>query len=486
MSSNKHFHLGNDTFQVPLALHTLNRKRLVENLREKSVPDRSYVILQGGESKTQHSSDKELLFRQESYFHWLFGVKEPDFYGAIDVATGLSILFIPRLPESYVIWMGKIHPKEHFKEEYCVDEVNYTDEIAHVLEEKKADVLLTLHGQNSDSGSFTQEAGFDGISKFTVNNQILYPEITELRVFKTKMELDVIRYTNKISSEAHKELMKHIQPGMKEYQMESLFQHYVYARGGCRNMSYTCIGASGDNCSALHYGHAGAPNDKTINDGDMCLFDMGGEYYCYASDITCSYPVNGRFTEQQRGIYEAVYKANKAVQNAIKPGVKWVDMHLLADRTHLEELKKLGVVRGDIDEMMNIRLGALFMPHGLGHFLGIDVHDVGGYTMGPERRTEAGLRSLRTARTLAENMVLTTEPGIYFIRPVIEAALRDPAQACFIVEQVVQQYYGFGGVRIEDDIIVTANGCEVLTDVPRTVQDIEAHMAQQPTEKVLV
>ena len=125
-----------------------------------------------------------------------------------------------------------------------------------------------------------------------------------------------------MSSEAHIEVMKSVRPGMTEYQLESIFKHYCYYNGGARHMSYTCICGSGENGAVLHYGHAGAPNEKTIQDGDMCLFDMGCEYYCYSSDITCSFPSNGKFTPDQRMIYEAVLKANRAVMAACKPGIQ--------------------------------------------------------------------------------------------------------------------------------------------------------------------
>ncbi|KAK2919754.1 hypothetical protein Q8A73_001958 [Channa argus] len=179
----------------------------------------------------------------------------------------------------------------------------------------------------------------------------------------------------------------------------------------------------GHNSSVLHYGHAGAPNDKTIMDGDMCLFDMGGEYYCYTSDITCSFPANGKFTPDQRAVYEAVLKSSRAVMAAIKPGVKWSDMHRLADRVHLEELVKIGILRGSVEDMMKVHLGSVFMPHGLGHLLGIDVHDVGGYPEGVERIDEPGLRSLRMGRLVQERMFLTVEPGIYFINHLLDQAL---------------------------------------------------------------
>ncbi|XP_050759884.1 xaa-Pro dipeptidase isoform X3 [Gymnogyps californianus] len=424
------FWLGNETLKVPVALFVLNRRRLCDRLRQnKDVQKNSVVLLQGGEETQRYCTDTGIVFRQESYFHWTFGVTEAGCFGAVDVDTGRSMLFVPQLPESYAVWMGKIHPPEFFKKKYAVDEVHYVNEISSVLASKKPAVLLTLRGVNTDSGNVSKEASFEGISQFNVNNKILHPEIAECRVIKTDMELEVLRYTNKISSEAHKEVMKAVKAGMKEYEMES-------------------------------------------------LFDMGGEYYCYGSDITCTFPANGKFTPDQRAIYEAVLKSSRAVMKAVRPGVAWPDMHRLADRVHLEELTKIGILKGNVDDMVKVHLGAIFMPHGLGHLLGIDVHDVGGYPEGVERIDLPGLRSLRTARSLEQGMVLTIEPGIYFIDHLLDQALHDPAQSCFINNDVLQRFRGFGGVRIEDDIAVTASGMELLTCVPRTVEEIEAFMAE--------
>uniref|UniRef100_A0A8C0Q303 Xaa-Pro dipeptidase n=2 Tax=Canis lupus familiaris TaxID=9615 RepID=A0A8C0Q303_CANLF len=431
------FWLGNETLKVPLALFGLNRQRLCERLRKNpAVQAGSVVLLQGGEDTQRYCTDTGVLFRQESFFHWAFGVTDPGCYGTIDVGTGTSTLFVPRLPASYATWMGKIHSKEYFKEKYAVDDVQYTDEIASVLTSQSPSVLLTLRGVNTDSGSVCREASFEGISRFNVNNTILHPEI-----------------------------------------VECLFEHYCYSRGGMRHSSYTCICGSGENSAVLHYGHAGAPNDRTIQDGDMCLFDMGGEYYCFSSDITCSFPANGKFTADQKAIYEAVLRSCRAVMSAMKPGVWWPDMHRLADRVHLEELVRIGILNGSIDAMVQAHLGAVFMPHGLGHFLGIDVHDVGGYPEGVERIDEPGLRSLRTARHLEPRMVLTVEPGLYFIDHLLDEALADPARACFFNREVLQRFRGFGGVRIEEDVVVTDSGMELLTCVPRTVEEIEACMA---------
>uniref|UniRef100_A0A3Q1HKD0 Xaa-Pro dipeptidase n=1 Tax=Anabas testudineus TaxID=64144 RepID=A0A3Q1HKD0_ANATE len=304
--------LGNDTLRVAAALFAENHGRLCRELKAKDgVVPQSVVVLQGGEQKQRYCTDTDLVFKQESFFHWAFGVTEPDCFGAIDVDAGKSMLFVPKLPESYMI---------------CLN-INLFNAL-------NTDIL---RGQNTDSGSICHEASFEGITflynadEFLVQSSLLF------------------KYTPRY------------------LYSDSLFQHYCYTKGGMRHTSYTCICGTGHNSSVLHYGHAGAPNDKTIMDGDMCLFDMGGEYYCYTSDITCSFPANGKFTPDQRAVYE------------------WTDMHRLTDRVHLEELVKIGILSGSVEDMLKVHLGSVFMPHGLGHLLGIDVHDVGGY---PEVRTE--------------------------------------------------------------------------------------------------
>ncbi|KAG7242586.1 hypothetical protein INR49_020299 [Caranx melampygus] len=429
------FWLGNDTLRVSAALFAENRQRLCRGLKaNEGVVPKSVVVLQGGEQKQRYCTDTDLLFRQESFFHWAFGVTEPDCYGAIDVDTGKSILFVPKLPESYATWMG--------------DEVRTQTVGARAVKPPLKELLPSKqHPFTPSHCGVSQEPVRTDVMDFV----LAWLSLALVRLLKTDMELEVLRYTNRISSEAHKMIMKHVKPGQKEYEMESLFQHYCYTKGGMRHTSYTCI------CGTL--------------------FDMGGEYYCYSSDITCSFPANGKFTPDQRAIYEAVLKSSRAVMAALKPGVKWTDMHRLADRVHLEELVKTGILNGNVEDMMKVHMGSVFMPHGLGHLLGIDVHDVGGYPEGTERINEPGLRSLRMGRLVQERMVLTVEPGIYFINHLLDQALANSTQSCFINNEVLARFRGFGGVRIEDDIAVTASGVELLTCVPRTVEEIEAFMA---------
>ncbi|ULU09916.1 hypothetical protein L3Y34_014346 [Caenorhabditis briggsae] len=483
------FQLSEKTFKVPVDLFVENRQRLLEALKTK-VPANSAVLLQGGVEKNRYNTDAaDLPFRQESYFFWTFGVNESEFYGVIDVTTGKTTLFAPRLDPSYAIWDGKINDEKYFKEKYAVDEVFFNDTEKTIAEKLKAlavkNVYL-LRAENTDSGDVLTEPKFAGSQDFQLNTQLLYLEMAELRVIKTEKEIDVMRYASKIASEAHRAAMKHMKPGLYEYQLESLFRHTSYYHGGCRHLAYTCIAASGCNGSVLHYGHANAPNDKFIKDGDMCLFDMGPEYNCYASDITTSFPSNGKFTEKQKIVYNAVLDANLAVLKAAKPGVRWTDMHILSEKVILEHLKKAGLIVGDIDKAVEARVGAVFMPHGLGHFIGLDVHDCGGY-MGDAtpRSTLPGLKSLRTTRTLKDRMAITIEPGCYFIDFLLDEALADPVKSAFLVKAEIDKYRGSGGVRIEDDVIIRAAGNENLSDLPRTVEEIENFMASggQWTEK---
>ncbi|CAI0543777.1 unnamed protein product [Linum tenue] len=418
--------------EVPMELHVSNREKLLQSIRhhlaENSLPLQGFVLLQGGDEQTRYCTDHLELFRQESYFAYLFGVVEPGFYGAIDIATGKSILFAPRLPAEYAVWMGKIKSLSYYQERYLVTEAYYTDEIVEVLLDQSKGIekplLFLLHGLNTDSNNYSKPADFKGMETFQTDVNMLHPILTECRVIKSDLELAVIQFANDISSEAHVQVMRNIKPGMKEYQLESTFQHHTYMYGGCRHCSYTCICATGENSAVLHYGHAAAPNDRTLQDGDMALFDMGAEYQFYGSDITCSFPVNGKFTSDQSLIYnvsviqlgspfnalfiqiktptfvdspvnwnvlvfisivvycqciQAVLDAHDSVISAMKPGVSWIDMHKLAETVVLDSLRKGGIIVGDVADMMAERFGAVFMPHGLGHFLGIDTHDPGGY-----------------------------------------------------------------------------------------------------------
>lgn len=476
--------MGQNTHKIPLGLYLENRTRLCTELKKEDVPNYSYVLLQGGKDLNVYDTDTDQIFKQESYFRWTFGVVEPGCYGAINIYNTKSTLFIPKYPTEHSIWIGPIPTKEDYKKKYYVDEVEYVDDISEYFSKKKPSCILTLKGVNSDSDLPSLEASFEGIEEFKVDDETLYPIISELRVLKTDQELAVIKYVIRLSAAAHRKVLRLIKPGWNEYQGESVFLEHIYSHGGARHTSYGNICSSGSNSSVLHYGHAGRPNDRRIENGDMCLFDMGANYFGYCADITVSFPVNGKFTSDQRIIYEAVLRSNLAVQKAVKPGISWVDMHRIANREMLMGLKDGGLLKGDVDEMLRAGLGEIFQPHGLGHLIGLDVHDVGGYLPGnPPRSNKPGLRKLRTSRIVEPRMVMTIEPGCYFIEPLLKKAFNDPDMQVFLVAEVINRFRNFGGVRIEDDVIITENGMVNVVNVPRTCDEIERWMAGLDDDK---
>lgn len=499
-SSLPFFSMGRETYRVPIdAVFVANRRKLLEKLRDSGVTN-GVLFLEGGPSETRFDSDHEPIFRQESYFWYLSGVKEPDCSMMLNISTGEATLYIPRLPPSYATIMGRIRTPHEWKSLYMFDHAKYSEDI----EEDIFQACLTqstkeaydsgtpkvylMKGLNSDSGNMykpptriIESKKLEEILDVTT----LFPILAECRVIKSSSELTVIQHVTEVTSFAHAYVMRNMKPGMMEYQAESLFRHYCYYNYGCRLVGYTPICGCGPDSAILHYGHAGEPNARQSVDGDICLFDMGAEYFGYGSDVTCSFPVNGKFSDKQRRIYEAVLQAQIEVYRMVKPGVSWVSCHKEAEKAIIRALVDIGIViLGDksMDELVEMRLGAVFMPHGLGHLIGIDTHDVGGYLPGnPERIILPGLKSLRTARILEENMTLTVEPGCYFIDHLLDEALADGSPFKVHLDSVkILDYRGFGGVRLEDVVCVTATGCINYTLCPRTPSEVESVCAGKP------
>lgn len=462
--------------EVDKTIHKDNRLRLLKEFKEANpnIPSKSVLFFKGDVTHPIHDGDTEHPPNQEANFWYLFGVEDPDLYGVIEVDTGKTILFAPELPKELSMWMT-LHDKEYFKANYDLDEVHYTSEIEKYFKELNPGTIFFFYGVDSDSKMTPSLPDFPFVSSYRVDKEALYPVLCECRVIKSQKEIELMRLIGKVSSAIHVLCMRNNKPGLKEYQVEALYKFASQNGLGTRWLAYQAICAGGDGCATLHY----VDNNKTFEDGALTLCDMGLKYYGYCSDITVTYPVNGKFTEQQKGIYNAVLEATEEVKKAVKPGVKWDDMHLLAERIIVRHLIKLGLIKDTpIEELEQKRVGAVFFPHGLGHFLGLRVHDVGGYLPGhPERHTTAGLRSLRTRRVLQAGMCITVEPGCYFTNYTLNKAKNDSEIKDYINWDEVEKYRGFGGVRIEDDIVITEDGCEDFTKVPRTVEQIELCMA---------
>jgi Xaa-Pro dipeptidase len=477
--------MGRETYRIPLALFQENRTKLVDRLDNGHV-----VFLLGGKASTRFDSDHELKFRQESYFYYLTGVKEPDCGVAIDTTTGHTTLLIPKHPTEYATIMGKIDTPQEWKDHYQVDDVQYLVDHEQVLEQQQlvlsesypGSQLLLMHGLNTDSGNMYPAPIVASSRGLPQDTTTLFPILAECRVIKTPQELLLLEHVSQISSFAHAYVMRNCKPGMMEYQCESLFLHYCYYNYGCRLVSYTNICGCGPNAAVLHYGHAGANNNSQLAPEHNVLYDMGAEYMGYASDITCSFPANGKFTAKYRAVYQGVLNAQIAVYHKAKPGVSYVDCHRTAEAEILKALVAIGIVvlgpTQTIEDLVQLRLGAVFMPHGLGHLLGLDTHDVGGYLPGhPERSPLPGLKSLRMSRILQQDMVLTIEPGCYFINHLLDEALQDPILSQHLNGDLLQEYRGYGGVRLEDVVHVAKEGVVNFTVCPRTPEEIEFVMA---------
>ena len=404
-----------------------------------------------------------------------------------------STLFIPRLAPEYEIWCGKIYPPSYFRDLYDVDDVFYSDDLltwlTATLEAEGVDAKVHLmSGVNSDSGLSAKPAKFEGVLTLRdagkVCEESLHHIVSTARITKVDSEIVAMWYSSLVASNAHVEVMRSAKAGMVEYELEARFLYEIYKNGGCRKCAYTSICACGPNNATLHYGHAGAPNDRTIQENDMVLLDMGADYHGYVSDITCSFPVSGIFNDDQRAIFEGVLSAQRVVLEAMKPGSSWVDCHKLAEREVIRALQSVGVIRSGftIDELAVAGIGGVFFPHGLGHLIGCDTHDVGGYLTDAPPRPDGpgGVKKLRTARTLQAGMVLTNEPGCYFIEALVKGALADPIKSAFLDPTVLTRFEGFGGVRLEDVVVVTSKGPVNLTTCPRTINEIENVIAGGP------
>ncbi len=422
------------------------------------------VFIQGKEIMYRYGTDYEFPFRQESNFWYLTGVNEPDCAMLLDLNKEEYHLFVPERDAQYAVWHGYVKNKEQYQQEYQPDHLHSQNDILHVLNQLKPELVYCIDDEQAE---FIEDLNRD----FTVDTDSLNDALTYCRVIKTEGELDLMREACRVNDLAYLEVMKAIKPGMYEYELKAVFNK-IQIENGLMQDAYNGIFAAGKNASILHY----VENKSQIKDGDLFLMDAGFECKGYASDYTRTFPANGKFTEIQAGIYNTVLDGMQAVLDAIEPGAKMEDLHLLAARTMTEGLKQLDIVRGNIDELMDENIFALFFPHGLGHFLGLDTHDVGGYPKGVDRIDRPGIKFLRARRDLQPGMVITVEPGIYFVPAVLEPALEDPETNKYLNSEKVRSLLNFGGVRIEDNIAVTATGYENLTNVPKKIEEIEAIM----------
>ena len=361
------------------------------------------------------------------------------------------------------MWHGFVKTKDDY-EDKNFDYIHYDSKLPGLLESLNPETIFCL---NEKQAEFIEDLN----RSYRVDSDSLTDAITYCRVIKTPWELDQLREASRINNTAHREVMKHLEPGKFEYEMKAVFDHHNIRRGLTQD-AYNGIFASGKNSAILHY----VDNDDLIGKDDLFLIDAGFEYMGYASDFTRTYPAAGQYNSMQADLYNIVLDAQKKTIDAVQPEVQMEDLHMLAARTIMEGLKDVGLVKGNVDDLIDMDIFALFFPHGLGHFLGLDTHDVGGYPKGVDRIDRPGLKFLRVRRNLESGMVLTIEPGLYFVPALLEPALENSKQSQYLDEERLRELFEFGGIRIEDNIIVTDSGSENMTDVPKEIDDVEQLM----------
>ncbi len=444
---------------------TLHKNRLLDSFKDLKGTNAA-LYLQGSKHTTKNpTTDVDAYFRQESSFYWVTGCNEADCAVLINLADSKTHLLIPELDDEYALWCGDYPVESDYKSILGVDEVvfNKPENIKKLVADLKIEKVFTLNHIAEDLKKVADNVEID--------NSRLYDDMRELRMVKTQDEIEEMRQIAKISVDAHHAVMRHAHAGMNESEADAVYTYHCHLAGAPR-LAYPAIVAGDDRGATLHY----VNNNKIIKDGSLLLIDAGGELATnWGSDITRTYPVNGKFTKEQKEIYEIVLKANKEVIEKMKPGVEWVDMHRHATRIIIEGLHGLGLLVADsVKELEDNHIGGYFMPHGIGHALGLDTHDPPNRDGSFAAIDAPGIRFLRVNRALKEGYYMTVEPGCYFIPRLLKKAFADEKIAKYFNREKLEQYMHFGGVRIEDNVVVTANGAENLTaQCIKEVADLE-------------
>lgn len=446
--------------------------------RLKKRMNQGILFFPGNNEVPMNYKDNTYHFRQDSTFLYYFGIDEPNLSAIIDCESGEEILFADEFEIEDIIWMGRM---ETFREKAL------KAGIRKVLPNLRLQEYLQSVKSAGRSIHYLAPYQYDwmiklqdvlGIGLQEINEKAsleLVRAIVAQRSIKSKEEILEIEKALQATYAMHTAAMRMAGPGVVEQQVAGHIEGIALSGGA--GVSFPVILSV--NVQILH-NHR---HDNMMKEGDLLVNDSGAESNLhYAADITRTFPVSGKYTTRQKEIYEIVLNAQLGAIDAIKPGISYKDVHLKSARIITEGLKELGLMKGDSDEAVAQGAHALFFPHGLGHMMGLDVHDMEnlgedyvGYDDAVERSDQFGLAYLRLARRLEPGFVLTVEPGLYFIPELIAQWKNEKKLADFINYDKLDAYLDFSGVRIEDDILVTESGARMLgKPIPKTVAEVEA------------
>ncbi|MFQ5649733.1 MAG: aminopeptidase P family protein [bacterium] len=453
------------------AVYVERRKKLVHEIQS------GLLVFLGNQDSPMNYADNCYRFTQDSCFLYYWGLNTPGLAAIIDVDAGKETLFGPELTVDDIVWSGPQATLAEKSARVGVAEAHPCPDLAEVIR-----------------GAAQEGRGIHFLPQYRSDNMILLADLLSMapaglnnaasvdfikavvrqRSVKSELEIAQIETALEITCEMHTYAMKHARPGVVEREIAGVMEGMAYARAGA--LAYPIIFSV--NGHTLHNHN----HDNVMQAGQIAVNDCGASSAMgYAGDITRTIPISGKFTTEQKEIYQIVLEALDSSIPTVRPNVKFRDVHLHASKVLAEGLHALGLMQGDVDEAVAAGAHALFFPHGLGHMLGLDVHDMEnlgedyvGYDDETKRSDQFGLAYLRLGRRVQQGFVLTVEPGIYFIPELIDLWQADKKHAKFINYDRVQAYRTFGGIRIEENLVVTSTGQRILgKPVPKTVQEVE-------------
>lgn len=465
-------------------VYARRRQTLVAKMSDSAAEGkRGIALFIGNTEAPAQYKDNCYKFRQDSTWLYFFGIDQPLYAAIIDLDNGNETIFANDVEIGDIIWMGPQPSVASIAASVGVEKsAPYTDlnaAVAKVLAEgRPVHFVKPSRYYNTMKIASLLGCGTDEVAgRFSL---ALTRAIISMRLVKEDCEIEVIDDACNLGYEMHTVARNSIVPGIIEQEIVGKMDGVTLSKGW--GVSFpTILTQHGE---TLH-NHL---HDKIIEPGKLMVIDAGAESNVhYASDFTRTYPTSGKFTAKQREIYQIVCDCNEFAFSMTRPGISYREVHLKTMHLMLEELRALDIVRGDVQDMVEAGIAGLFMPHGLGHNMGLDVHDMEdygenyvGYDDDQSRSPQLGLGSLRMARKLVPGNVITDEPGIYFIPALIEKWKSEKTDQGFVNYQKLESYYDFGGIRLEDDVLVTADGARRLGKerLPISPDDVEAAMAK--------
>ncbi len=468
------------------SIYIKRRQRLLDKMKGES----GLIIFIGNVEAPAQYKDNQYKFRQDSTWMYFFGIDAPDFSATLDLDSGVQTIYADDIDIDDIIWMGPqpsvasiaqatgvntSAPKAAL--ENVLSEARRSGRKIHFVPASRYATMLRLSSLLGLDPQETTSSGKGGCAKASLP---LVRAIISMRLVKEDCEIELLDKAGDLGFKMHTIARKGIVPGVFEQQIVGNMESVTLSNGW--GTSFPIIFTQH---GEIFHNHT---HNCIIESGKLLVVDAGAESNeHYASDYTRTYPTGGRFSSKQKDIYQIVYDCNELAFSLVKPDIAYRDVHISVATLMLERLADLGLVRGNVNEMVANGIAGLFMPHGLGHNMGLDCHDMEdygedlvGYDDDQTRSAQLGLGSLRMARRLVPGNVITDEPGIYFIPALIEQWKKDGTDKGYVNYSKLKDYYDFGGIRLEDDLLVTTDGVRRLGSerLPIAPDEVEEAMAK--------